>query len=142
MGTPGLPCQPQLGCLGCGRVQAPHSPKEDASALISSLHMSLQLFLKASGPLPQPPALVSLRVFSFPRAGSCSRVPVSYPDSVSPHLDQGITFTFVWVCWVAAETLVTGTVGETCRSHSPSGDGPGSFSEQQDEDPFYWAYHG
>lgn len=58
-----------------------------------------------------PPAtsLVSLPVFSFPRAGSCSRVPVSCPVSVSPHLDQGITFTSVQVCWVAAETLMTGS---------------------------------
>jgi len=35
---------------------------------------------------------------AFPRADTCSRAPMSCPDSVSPCLDRGIAFTSMQVC--------------------------------------------
>lgn len=59
-------------------------------------------------PLPQPPALASLPVFCFPRAGPCSGA------CILPRLGfftSGIRASPLPLCrcrWVAAETLVTG----------------------------------
>lgn len=108
--------QPQPGCLSWGRASVPHPPTQDAPAPVSSLHTGLRLSPKALCPLPSHEPFPACQRSAFPRAGTCSRAPASCSDSVSPCLDQGIAFTFVQVCWVAAETSAIGPQrGETCR---------------------------
>lgn len=136
----GLPCPTPAG---------PSRVRESPGASSSHAGCSCSCLL-----LPhEPPALPESTVPSPPARSPSQPAGVQLapgqaaaqelPDSVSPCLDQGISFTFLQVCWAAAEPLVTGSQWERpAGSHGPLGDGPVSFPEQQDEDPFIGCAHG
>lgn len=94
---PGLQGQPQPGCLGCRRVQALHSPTEDVPALVSPLHMSLQIFLKASGLSPSHQPLPACQCSVFSGLAPAQELLCLAQTRLLHVRNQGITLTFVWV---------------------------------------------